>query len=89
MQLLVTGATGKVGQAFLERFLAEPRFFGAKVVALCHNRLIGAKVRRAAAVSCMAGQSTLRQSACLYQEASDFKGCALDIRNTALSPPCW
>lgn len=40
MQLLVTGATGKVGQAFLERFLAEPRFFGAKVVALCHNRTL-------------------------------------------------
>lgn len=38
MQLLVTGATGKVGQAFVKRFLAEPRFAHARVVALCHNR---------------------------------------------------
>lgn len=38
MQLLVTGATGKVGRAFLNRFLAEPGFAGAKIVALCHNR---------------------------------------------------
>jgi len=40
MQLLVTGATGKVGQAFLKRFLAEPRFAEAKVLALCHNRTL-------------------------------------------------
>jgi nucleoside-diphosphate-sugar epimerase len=40
MQLLVTGATGKVGQAFLARFLSEPRFADARVVALCHNRAL-------------------------------------------------
>ena len=40
MQLLVTGATGKVGQAFLARFLDEPKWTGAKVVALCNNRTI-------------------------------------------------
>ena len=40
MQLLVTGATGKVGQAFLARFLDEPRWADAKVVALCNNRTI-------------------------------------------------
>lgn len=40
MQLLVTGATGKVGQAFLKRVLAEPRFAAAKIVALCHNRTL-------------------------------------------------
>ncbi|MEO7221712.1 MAG: NAD(P)-dependent oxidoreductase [Devosia sp.] len=40
MQLLVTGATGKVGQAFLDRFLDEPRWKGARVVALCNNRTI-------------------------------------------------
>jgi nucleoside-diphosphate-sugar epimerase len=38
MQLLVTGATGKVGQVFLKRFLADPRFAAARIVALCHNR---------------------------------------------------
>ena len=38
MQLLVTGATGKVGQAFLKRFLAEPKWTSWRVIALCHNR---------------------------------------------------
>jgi nucleoside-diphosphate-sugar epimerase len=40
MQLLATGATGKVGQAFLAQFLAEPKWAHAKVVALCNNRTI-------------------------------------------------
>jgi nucleoside-diphosphate-sugar epimerase len=38
MRLLVTGATGKVGQAFLPPFLAHPRFAAWDVVALCNNR---------------------------------------------------
>ena len=32
--ILVTGATGKVGQAFLRRFLADPAFAQFKVRAL-------------------------------------------------------
>jgi nucleoside-diphosphate-sugar epimerase len=40
MQLLVTGITGKVGQNFLPRFLAEPRFADGRVLALCNNRTI-------------------------------------------------
>jgi len=37
-RILVTGATGKVGQAFIRRFLNEPRFESFTVRALCHNR---------------------------------------------------
>lgn len=37
-RILVTGATGKVGQAFIRRFLAEPQFDAFVVRALCHNR---------------------------------------------------
>ncbi|HVT08965.1 MAG TPA: NAD(P)-dependent oxidoreductase [Polyangia bacterium] len=37
-KILVTGATGKVGQAFIARFLADPKFSGFTVRALCHNR---------------------------------------------------
>jgi UDP-glucose 4-epimerase len=37
-RILVTGATGKVGQAFIARFLADPQFSGFTVRALCHNR---------------------------------------------------
>ena len=40
MLILVTGATGKVGRALIARLLAEPRFSGARIRALCHNRLL-------------------------------------------------
>jgi UDP-glucose 4-epimerase len=36
--ILVTGATGKVGQAFLKRFFDDPRFSNFRVRALLHNR---------------------------------------------------
>ena len=40
MKILVTGATGKVGQVFLRRLFAEDRFAGTTARALCHNRLL-------------------------------------------------
>jgi len=43
--ILVTGATGKVGQAFLKRFLQDERFRDWKARALCHNRLLEATDR--------------------------------------------
>jgi nucleoside-diphosphate-sugar epimerase len=45
MHVLVTGATGKVGQVFLRRFLDDPRWSGARVRALCHHRAIPAGER--------------------------------------------
>ena len=36
--ILVTGATGKVGQAFIKRLLADSKFNSFTVRALCHNR---------------------------------------------------
>lgn len=44
-RLLVTGATGKVGSAFLKSFLAESRFDGFVVRALCHSRPLAAHAR--------------------------------------------
>ena len=40
--ILVTGATGKVGEAFIRRVLSAPdeRLAGIRVRALCHNRLL-------------------------------------------------
>ena len=38
VKLLITGATGKVGQAFLRRFLADERYQQFHVRALCHQR---------------------------------------------------
>jgi UDP-glucose 4-epimerase len=37
-RILVTGATGKVGRAFIDRVLADPRFNAVVVRALCHHR---------------------------------------------------
>ncbi len=40
MLILVTGATGKVGRALIDRLLEDSRFSGARVRALCHNRML-------------------------------------------------
>lgn len=40
MKLLLTGATGKVGQNFLTRFLGDDTFKDVNIVALCHNRSV-------------------------------------------------
>ncbi|NNE94192.1 MAG: NAD(P)-dependent oxidoreductase [Verrucomicrobiales bacterium] len=45
MKILVTGASGKVGQTFLREFLAAPDFQNATVRALCHNRMLGPQDR--------------------------------------------
>ena len=38
--ILVTGATGKVGRAFIDRLLGDPRYAQFRVRALCHNRTL-------------------------------------------------
>src|SRR5687768_13805098 len=38
--ILVTGATGKVGRAFIQRLLADPAFDRFRVRALCHKRTL-------------------------------------------------
>ncbi len=43
--VLVTGATGKVGQAFLRRFLNHSAFAGWKARAVCHSRQLPASDR--------------------------------------------
>jgi UDP-glucose 4-epimerase len=43
--ILVTGATGKVGQTFISRVLAEPAFSNTKIRALCHNRKLASSNR--------------------------------------------
>jgi UDP-glucose 4-epimerase len=37
-RILVTGATGKAGRAFIQQVLSEPRFATFTIRALCHNR---------------------------------------------------
>ncbi len=44
-RILVTGATGKVGQAFINRLYATPEFDAFIVRALCHNRQLDPRDR--------------------------------------------
>src|SRR5438874_12452233 len=44
-RILVTGATGKVGQAFIQKLLADPQYKTFTVRALCHNRKLEATDR--------------------------------------------
>ena len=44
-RILVTGATGKVGRAFIDHLLADPSFDAFIVRALCHNRTLEARDR--------------------------------------------
>jgi UDP-glucose 4-epimerase len=39
-RILVTGATGKVGQTFIDRLLASADHDGYAIRALCHNRML-------------------------------------------------
>lgn len=39
-RILVTGATGKVGQNFIRAFLAEPKLAEFELRVLCHNRVV-------------------------------------------------
>jgi UDP-glucose 4-epimerase len=51
--ILVTGATGKVGQAFIGRVLSEERLAATRVRALCHNRRLTAGPRLEVVVGSM------------------------------------
>jgi len=44
-RILVTGATGKVGQAFIQRLLDDPAYRGFRIRALCHNRVLPPRER--------------------------------------------
>lgn len=59
MRLLVTGATGKVGQAFLPAFLAESRFTSWEVVALCNNRTLAPNPRVSVVKGSVADQNVV------------------------------
>lgn len=61
MLVLVTGATGKVGQAFLPRLLADPRFPDARVRALCHNRTLPPQQRLECVHGSIADRATVER----------------------------
>ena len=58
MNILVTGATGKVGQCFIRKFLEDERFQDARVRALCHNRTLEGNDR----LECVRGDISEKES---------------------------
>ncbi len=58
-RILVTGATGKVGRRFIDRLLADQRFDGFIVRALCHNRRLEASQRLEVIQGSISEQSTV------------------------------
>ncbi len=61
--VLVTGASGKVGQHFIARFLAEPAWAGARLRALCHNRQLAAGERLEVVRGSMAERADVARAA--------------------------
>ena len=62
MLILVTGATGKVGRNLIARLLEDPRFAGARVRALCHNRTYDAHDRVEIARGSIADRAAVEQA---------------------------
>ena len=61
--VLITGATGKVGQHFIRRFLADPALEGARLRALCHNRQLAAGERLEVVRGSMAERADVARAA--------------------------
>lgn len=61
-RILVTGATGKVGQNFIARILDDPHCGDWTVRALCHNRTLPAQARLEIARGSMADRATVEQA---------------------------
>ena len=64
MKVLVTGATGKVGQTFLRRLFSEEKFNGVTVRALCHNRLLDETERLEVIQGSIAERSLVKNALC-------------------------
>jgi nucleoside-diphosphate-sugar epimerase len=62
MRILITGATGKVGQALIRRMQQEPPFQGAVIRALCHNRTLPAADRLEIVQGSIADRAVAREA---------------------------
>ncbi len=81
MRLLVTGATGKVGQALIARLLTDERWEAAEIRALCHNRGIEETGRASLVYSAIAERFSVRIAGKRHSHWKD--------KTTARRAPCW
>lgn len=63
MRILITGATGKVGQALISAVLSEPAHAETEIRALCHNRSLPEADRLAVVRGSIADRDVCRQAA--------------------------
>jgi len=61
-QILVTGATGKVGRHFIERVLQSGELPDASIRALCHNRLLPPEARLELVQGSISDRGVVRQA---------------------------
>lgn len=62
MKLLLTGASGKVGQNFLTRFLESDQFSAWRVTALCNNRTVAGSDRVEVVKGSLADRDTIAEA---------------------------
>lgn len=62
MRILVTGATGKVGQAFIRRILQDPATSGVEIRALTHNRSLEVGPRLTTVKGSIENRETCREA---------------------------
>ena len=62
MRILVTGATGKVGQAFIRRILQDPTMSGVEIRALTHNRSLEVGPRLTTVKGSIENRETCREA---------------------------
>jgi len=63
-RILVTGAAGKVGQAFIARLLADPNHRDTIVRALCHNRKLPARDRLEVFTGSIESRDSVAEAGC-------------------------
>ncbi|MBI1830961.1 MAG: NAD(P)-dependent oxidoreductase [Planctomycetes bacterium] len=91
-QVLVTGATGKVGRHFLRRFLADARFGQALARALCHQRTLPPAPRLVIARGTIADRDTVCEAMRGITHVVHLATCKetpLDIMDVAIKGLFW
>jgi nucleoside-diphosphate-sugar epimerase len=91
-KLLITGATGKVGQAFISRFWGDPRFADFTLRALCHNRTLPPHDRLEVVRGSLSDQDVVNQAMDGVTHVLHLATCKetpLDIMDVAIKGMSW